>query len=280
MNPPPTTGTPAPATASGAGRRQPPPRRRVEVRRVEPLTAHLVRVTFGGPDLAGWPVGDPTGHCKVFLPSAGEPEPVLPEWGPDGPVFPAGQPRPIVRTYTPRRFDPDALELDVDFVIHDGGPASAWAAQAAVGQRAAVAGTGRGYAIDPAAKVFHLAGDETAIPAIGVLLEHLDPAATVAVTIEISAPDAELALPGHPGAIIRWLLRRTGAEPGAELIDALAHTALPDDVRVWVAAEATAVRTIRRGLIARGLPVDRLVTRGYWKRGESDHPDGDYAQDA
>jgi len=250
------------------------------VRRVEPLTPHLVRVTFSGADLAGWPVGDPTGHCKVFLPSAGEPEPVLPEWGPDGPVFPEGAPRPIVRTYTPRRFDPDALELDVDFVIHDGGPASTWAAQAAVGQRAAVAGTGRGYAIDPSAKVFHLAGDETAIPAIGVLLECLDPAVTIAVTIEISAPDAEMPLPGHPGAIIRWLVRQADAEPGSELIDAFAAAVLPDDVRVWVAAEATAVRTIRRGLLARGVPVDRLVTRGYWKQGESDHPDGDYAQDA
>jgi NADPH-dependent ferric siderophore reductase len=40
------------------------------------------------------------------------------------------------------------------------------------------------------------------------------------------------------------------------------------------------VRRIRRHLLAeRGMSRDHIVTRGYWKLGETDHPDGDYAQD-
>lgn len=252
----------------------------MEVRRTERLTPHLTRVTFSGPELADLPVGLPTGHVKVFLPTSGEPEPVLPEWGPDGPVFLAGQPRPTVRTYTPRRFDSEALELDVDFVVHDGGPASAWAQAARPGSRAAVAGTGRGYEVDPAAKVFLLAGDETAVPAISVLLEALPVRATVAVTIEARHPDAELPLPDHPGALVRWIHPSAGAAPGATLTAALAEAHLPDDVRVWVATEAAAVRAIRRRLLDAGVPAGHLVTRGYWKLGESDHPDGDHAGDA
>ena len=57
--------------------------------------------------------------------------------------------------------------------------------------------------------------------------------------------------------------------------------ALTDDTRVWVATEATAVRAIRRQLVdERDVSTERLVTRGYWKLGASNHPDGDYAIDA
>lgn len=241
----------------------------------------MVRVTFGGEELAGWPAdGDPTGHCKVFLPGDGDAEPALPTWGPEGPVFDQDRPRPTVRTYTPRRFDRGALELDVDFVLHPGGPASDWAATAEPGQRAAVAGVGRGYPIDPTTRTFHLAGDETALPAIGVLLERLPDRATVAVDVEVRDDAAEVRLPHHPGAIVRWLVRPPDATPGSELVDAFARAVLPDRQRVWIAAEASAVRTIRRGLLDRGVPVDHVVARGYWRHGHADHPDGDYATDA
>ena len=35
--------------------------------------------------------------------------------------------RPVVRTYTPRRFDAAAGTLEVQFLLHGDGPASAWA---------------------------------------------------------------------------------------------------------------------------------------------------------
>ena len=31
-----------------------------------------------------------------------------------------------MRTYTPRRFDPDTLELDIEFVLHGDGVAATW----------------------------------------------------------------------------------------------------------------------------------------------------------
>ena len=41
------------------------------------------------------------------------------------------------------------------------------------------------------------------------------------------------------------------------------------------------MRAIRRQLLGeRDVALERLVTRGYWKLGESNHPDGDYATDA
>jgi NADPH-dependent ferric siderophore reductase len=253
----------------------------VEVRRADWLTPHLVRVAFGGPALEGFELGLPTGHIKVFLPSAGEAEPALPTFGPDGPTFDDALPRPIVRTYTPRTFDAAALELMVDFVIHEGGPASDWATRAAPGDKAAIAGPGRGYAVDEDARSFVIAGDETALPALGVLLEALPSEASIDVIAEVRDATARVELPHHPGARVRWCEPRAGVAPGSALGTALADVELQEDTKVWVATEAQAVRAIRRSLLNdRRCDAERIVTRGYWKLGEANHPDGDYATDA
>jgi hypothetical protein len=44
--------------------------------------------------------------------------------------------------------------------------------------------------------------------------------------------------------------------------------------------EALAVRDIRACLLGpAGLSRDRVVTRGYWRAGEANHPDHDFGQD-
>jgi NADPH-dependent ferric siderophore reductase len=49
---------------------------------------------------------------------------------------------------------------------------------------------------------------------------------------------------------------------------------------VWVACEAQSVRRIRRVLLTeRNLDPSSLVTRGYWRLGEDNHPDHDYGED-
>ena len=44
------------------------------------------------------------------------------------------------RAYTPRRWDPDAAELDVDIALHEHGPGAAWAAGAKEGDTAVISG--------------------------------------------------------------------------------------------------------------------------------------------
>jgi NADPH-dependent ferric siderophore reductase len=249
----------------------------VEVRAVDHLTPNLVRVTVGSPAMEGFQLAGPACHVKIFLPAPGEVEPSLPTWGPDGPSFPEGAARPTVRTYTPRRFDPATNGLDIDFVVHGEGPASEWAGRARPGDRLAVAGPGRHYEVDPDCTHFVVGGDDSAVPAVGTLLEALPPAATVSVVVETAHADHTPELAAHPGASVAWVAQ--SGEPGAALQAAMADLAVSPDSRVWAACEAGAVRRIRRLLLEeRGVPVQRLVTRGYWKVGESDHPDGDYGE--
>src|ERR1700687_765061 len=98
--------------------------RLLQVSRIEPLTPHVARITLTGDDLHDFTSASFDDHIKVFFPAPGEDKPVVPVAGPDAPVFAAAQPRPIARDYTPRRFDREAGELVIDFVLHDVGPAS------------------------------------------------------------------------------------------------------------------------------------------------------------
>lgn len=235
----------------------------------------MVRVTLAGPDLEGLAVEHPAASVRVLLPSPGAQELVVPSWNGNEFLLPDGR-RPAIRTFTPRRVDPEALELDVEIVIHDGGAASEWVEAAEPGDPAAVSGPGRGYAIDRDAPAFLLAGDETAIPAMSQLLEALPAETPVQVHIEVAHPDARLALPDHPRAAVEWCDLPSGASPGDALVAAVGGGDLAPGTRVWVAGEAAAVQRIRRHLFEeRGLPRAQAAVRGYWKHGRSGDADDD-----
>jgi NADPH-dependent ferric siderophore reductase len=241
----------------------------MSVRRVEHVSPRLVRVTFAGPDLEGLTVEQPAASVRLLLPTPGSAELIVPNWTGNEFLMPGGR-RPAIRTFTPRRLDPETHELDLDIVIHSGGVASEWAEAAEPGDPAAISGPGRGYVIDQDAPLFLLVGDETAIAAISQLLEALPAERLVQVHIEIAHPDARITLPEHPRASVEWCDRAPSASPGEALVDIVRGADLGQDDRVWVAGEATAVQRIRRHLFEnRRLPRAQASVRGYWKYGRS-----------
>ncbi len=256
-------------------RREPPPFRTVTVDRVDHPTPHLARVVLTGPDLEGLTIEQPAASVRLLLPPAAGRELVIPSWTGNEFLLPDGR-RPTIRTFTPRRWDPEALELDLEIVLHEEGAASAWARAARPGHPAAISGPGRGYTIDRQATGFLLAGDETAMPAIGQLLETLPVTTPVRVLIEVARPDARLPLPDHPRAIIEWRDLPPGATHGEALVAAVRGADLDPGDRVWVAGEAAAVQRIRRQLFTdRGFPRNQASVRGYWKQGRrGDSNDG------
>lgn len=235
--------------------RQRPPRRTVTVDSVSAVTANLVRVVVSG-ELAGWDAGGPGGHLKIFLPQA--------------------QGDPVMRTYTVRRFDADAGELTLEFVIHGHGPASSWASAAAPGGRFAVAGQARsGFRPSEGARWCLLAGDQSALPAIAAVADALPPGFPAHAVVEVPGPADEISLDSPSDLRATWLV--ADRLPCEELVSAVTDLDLPDGPGdVWVGCEATAMRRIRAHLLQdRGLPHLALHTRAYWKVDVADHSDHD-----
>lgn len=256
--------------------------RELEVAAVHDVTPGMRRITLRGEQLRAFTTSDGIeipelrndgfdDHVKVFVPGAGENRPVLPVQVEGHLDWKAPSERPIAKDYTPRRWDPEAGELDLDFVRHEAGFATRWAEHVQVGDPAWIAGPKMSAAIPHDVDWLLIAGDETALPAIGRLLEELDPAIPATVLIEIAEAAHEQELELGPNTQITWL-HRDGAEPGTTdlLEQAIRRTEWrPGEVYCWVAGEATTLKPIRAHLVHdRQVPRDCLDLTGYWRRTE------------
>ncbi|TFV67182.1 UNVERIFIED_ORG: siderophore-interacting protein [Bacillus sp. AZ43] len=241
---------------------------------VSDVTPSVRRVTLSGEPAAVAAAG-PT--VNLLVPRVDDPRPRWPRIQRDGRiVWPEGSHGVALRSYTARRQDPDAGEIDIDFVLHGDGPAAAWAAAARPGAVLAVAGAAS--LAERPARWLLLAGDETALPAISRLLAAA-PAGTAGIALlEVAGPEEEQPLVAPDGVELRWLHRGT-TPPGEStlLVDAVAALDRPegDDVFAWVGAESATVRAIRADLRGRwGLSRAQHHAIGYWRRGRAMAPAG------
>jgi NADPH-dependent ferric siderophore reductase len=257
----------------GTGR----PRKRVprvaQVVRTSRVTPHMIRVVLGGEGLAGFPAGAFTDHyVKLLFPPAGAAYHV---------PYDVEQIReqlslelwPVTRTYTVRTWDASAGELTVDFVHHgDEGVAGPWAAAAQPGDLIQLMGPGGAYAPHPDADWHLLAGDESALPAIGAALERLPAGARALVFVEVAGPEEEqVELVAAEGVELVWVHRGV-ADPGEALVAAVRGAPLPEGTaHAFVHGEAAAVRELRRHLCTE-LDLDPEFTSisGYWRRGDTE----------
>jgi NADPH-dependent ferric siderophore reductase len=246
--------------------------RHLNVVRVEQISRSMVRVTLSGPELEGFVSLGFDDHVKMFFVAPGETTPRLPHVGPNGLEMPENGPRPLARDYTPRHYDPVKQELQIDFALHQTGPASDWARQAAAGQSAWVAGP-RGSFLVPFEFDWHLLiSDETGLPALARRLEEMPAGTRALAVIEVDGPQDEIALQTEAAVDLVWV-HRNGASAGETqvLVDALKNASLPDgDYFTWIGCESQTAKQLRNLLVEeRGANPKWLRASGYWRRGAS-----------
>jgi NADPH-dependent ferric siderophore reductase len=295
------------------------------VQGVQQLSPHFRRVTFGCPDFEHFGTAGLDQRVKLIFPFADgtlcdvgqhdEERRLAGDWYDIWRGLPDEHRNPF-RTYTVRGVDTGARRVTVDFVVHhDAGPAGTWAENAGVGDRIVMVGPdersphsrgGIDWRPADASRVL-LVGDETAVPAIGGILDSLpaDRIADVFVEVPSLADVGVFEAPAH--ADVRWLVReqdggRSQREHGEALIEAvtawaaagrdvLAPATAPRpqelaDVDVdrellwdspepgegefyaWIAGEAGTVKQLRRLLVSgHGVDRRRVAFMGYWRRG-------------
>lgn len=242
--------------------------RRLTVTDWHDLTPKMRRITLGGAELEGFVSAAHDDHVKLFFPTP-DGRLSLPEFGPNGPVFPAG-PRSEARDYTPRRYDAAAGRLDIDFVLHGDGPASSWAANVERGQEIGVGGPRGSFVVFGRYDYYLLAGDETALPAIGRRIEELPAGARVIAVVEIADVSEEQHFASAADVELRYLHRNGAAAGTTQLLqDALESLKLPEGSGFhFVGAEAQTARDLRALLVEqRGIDPDRVKASAYWHLG-------------
>jgi NADPH-dependent ferric siderophore reductase len=218
-------------------------RRDVEVARVVPVGSNIVGITFKGEALEDFVSLSFDDHVKF--------------------MFGDGDGELVSRDYTPRKYSREEREITIEFALHGDGKASGWARHAAIGERAVIAGP-RGSMIIPMDYDWHLlAGDETAVPAIGRRLEELPTGARAIVLIVgelrefTSKAQLELRFVSTPN----------------ELVAAVRALALPPgEGFAWCAGEAATMARVRAVLAQeKGMPKESMRVSAYWKQGASNH---------
>lgn len=243
-----------------------------EVVRKERLTPRMLRVTLTSPDFADFRSDAYDDHVKLFFAAPGG-SLAMPERGPNGLVFPEGAVQPEARDYTPRRFDRARRELVIDFVLHGDGPATRWAARAAPGDTVGVGGPRASFVVHGDFDWYLLAGDETALPAIGRRMEELPRGARVLAFVEVADAAERQRFELATSHELHWLLRQEPGAPG--LVATVAAATLPAGTGyAFIAGEAAIATALREQLVARGCDPAYVKAAGYWRLGEADFYDG------
>ncbi len=206
----------------------------------EPLSPHLVRLTLGGPGLAGFT-------------STGIPD----EWV--GLIVP-GQFQS--RYYTVRSWDGGEMVLDV--VVHDVGLVTEWASGGCVGDQVTITDPKGSFSVPEGASWLLLVGDLTALPAMARIAE--THAAAVPTRTWAEAPDlSELGDYLPESADVSWLsLPEDGTSGLAAVVEEIDWP--EGDGYFWMAGESAQMRAIRKFLMReRRLPSSAYDVMGYWR---------------
>ncbi|WP_397455843.1 siderophore-interacting protein [Pseudomonas versuta] len=236
-------------------------RRKLEVLRVVDLTPRMRRITVGGAQLAGFISLGSDDHVKLFFPQTAEELATL-----ENLELSAGmksKTMPPMRDYTPRRYDLDTLELDIDFVLHGDGPAATWAAQARPGQWLYIGGPRGSMVVPDMFDNYLLIGDETALPAIARRLEELPANRRALVVVEVENAAEEQTLNSAASVDVIWV-HRDGSNNLLEIVQGLS---IPQGkLYAWVATETALSRKVRRVLLdTHGLNEEFVKAAGYWR---------------
>lgn len=226
----------------------------------ELVTERMVRLTIQGPGLEGFHTYQADDHVRIVFaePDGSRRDPV-----PNGcQMLDWPEPMPTTRKYTVRRFDPVTRQMDLDFVLHDGGLASDWARTVALGADVVIAGPPGAKSFPHTYRHYVLAVDATALPAAARWLDGSPADVSVDLVVETD-DEVEHGYPlaDRDGLRVHWTVRPPDGSLLAATVDALP---LPQ-VRTFLfaAGESGDIKPLRSW---RRSEVDALVT-GYWKRG-------------
>lgn len=249
----------------------------VQVRAVTDVTPRMRRVTVGGEQLGAFtrdgmsfpafaaPAFDD--HIKLIFAPGADITDALPRQQENGIDWLPSEHR-VTRDYTPHHHDPQALEMQLDFVVHtDGdasGPAEHWVRSAQPGDDLWFAGPKASTVMPDDVAELLLIGDETAIPAIARFFAERPLDVPTRAILVVASQNAMQDIAIGDGDRLDWVIGAPGDRDA--LLTAVTDAApVRRPAYVWASAESRALLPLRR-LVTRdwGIPKSHTDITGYW----------------
>ena len=231
------------------------------VTHTETITPNMQRLTLQGEALGQFPADCEGSYIKLLFDQNGSTD--LQAMSEDN--------RPLMRTYTIRRYHPEKCSIEVDFVRHitqdlQCGFAARWAMAAQKGDTISIVGPGSISNLNTDADWFFMAADMTALPALSAKIRTLsEEAKGYAVISVLSAADIQ-PLHAPAGMKLIWLTE------GQNLADAVRElTWLQGNAAVWCACEFDSMRALRQYFRnEKEVERENIYISSYWKQGVSE----------
>ncbi len=243
----------------------------------EYITPHYIRLTLANPEVQDF-VNTTIGvNNKIFIAPQGcstiefgNLDPITKKLVHSDPSKGA-----IVRTYTHRGIDLEKNQIIIDFVAHGSdSPASNFAINAPLGAELGVAMGVLKKELYPEKQWYLLAGDATAIPVLGAILESLPVDVKANVILEVQDQQDIQKLTYQCNAEIQWIINPT---PGvnSQLLDKVTQVVenlqQTDSKFAYIASEMQSVKSIREYLRKeKQWSSDELYAYSYWKYGKAE----------
>ena len=182
----------------------------------------------------------------------------------------------VRRRYTIRGFDRGRRLLELEFVMHGGGPGMRWAQAAQPGTAIETVGP-RGKITVASDADWHLfAGDATAVPGAFAMMEALPASVPALAFLQVDGPQERQPIPndrGHHG--VTWRYESPSPEGGG-LLAALAAATFPGGRgHAYLAGEVALVTALKATLESRGWSADQISAKAYWNRGRANAGHGE-----
>ena len=223
-------------------------KRRIVVTKINKISKNMKRLTFSHEDLYDFPESEVGGYVKLIFPDKNDLS------------------KSFSRPFTVRNYRRNLLEIDIDFVIHDGdhGYASSWLNSVNNGDEIFITGPGPRERVSYQADWFFFIGDMSAIPAISVNLEMLPRNACGIVILEILSNQDKIKLIKPENININWVI-----DQESNLLESVSNFKwLRGTPYVWVACEFSKMKSLRNFFqIKKKIEKTNMYISSYWKSG-------------
>ncbi|HCH5331821.1 TPA: siderophore-interacting protein [Vibrio parahaemolyticus] len=227
----------------------------------ETITPNMQRITLQGEALSHFPRDCEGSYIKLLFNDMG---------GADLSIL-SEDDRPIMRTYTIRRFHPETSSIEVDFVRHvtqdlQCGFAARWAMAAQKGDTISIVGPGSISNLNTEADWFFMAADMTALPALSAKIRTLPEEAKGYAVISVMSPADIQPLRAPAGMELIWLTE------GQALADSVRELEwLDGNASIWCACEFDSMRALRQCFRnEKEVGRENIYISSYWKQGVSE----------